>query len=314
MQLISDRESRLDLDKNLKKIFAVFDPEPYIKAQNFNNEVINYYTESRLFYKLFHSSAGAIHMALCDNDIFSNKGFYQQAQRVAKTIQPRADDRILELGCGTGFSSLYLAKLYPEAHFTGMDFTPVHIEEANRKARRSSLDNINFENVDFHHLPTSQETFDHAFIVEALCHANNIGKVLENVYRNLRQRGTFSIFDGFRKIPNDRLSENERLAALLVEKTMAVGHEFMLIDEFLKLVESKQFIIKSKVDLSEKIVPNINRLQFFARGYYKSPRLAKALKPLLPNYLLQNTIAGLLMPTVVHRGIHGYFQVVLEKA
>lgn len=53
--------------------------------------------------------------------------------------------RVLELGCGQGFTLLSLAQLYPESHFHGIDLSARHIENAQRVAAKAGLTNVKFE-------------------------------------------------------------------------------------------------------------------------------------------------------------------------
>lgn len=53
--------------------------------------------------------------------------------------------RMLELGCGQGFTLLSLAQLYPESEFHGVDLSVRHVENARRLAERAGLKNVRFE-------------------------------------------------------------------------------------------------------------------------------------------------------------------------
>lgn len=53
--------------------------------------------------------------------------------------------RVLELGCGQGFTLLSLAQLYPESEFHGVDLSARHIENAKRLAEKAGLGNVKFE-------------------------------------------------------------------------------------------------------------------------------------------------------------------------
>ncbi|WP_255146443.1 class I SAM-dependent methyltransferase [Synechococcus sp. ATX 2A4] len=55
----------------------------------------------------------------------------------------------LDLGCGTGFSLVVLASLYPEGRFYGVDFHPDHVAHGLDLARRAGLKNIEILEADF---------------------------------------------------------------------------------------------------------------------------------------------------------------------
>ena len=52
--------------------------------------------------------------------------------------------RVLDFGCGTGASTLCLARLLPDSHVTGVDFDGQRIEMAERIAGMSDLPNVTF--------------------------------------------------------------------------------------------------------------------------------------------------------------------------
>lgn len=57
--------------------------------------------------------------------------------------------RYLDLGCGTGYGLCLLAALYPEGQFTGIDFLPTHIAQAESLAAELGLANVRFLEADF---------------------------------------------------------------------------------------------------------------------------------------------------------------------
>jgi ubiquinone/menaquinone biosynthesis C-methylase UbiE len=62
-------------------------------------------------------------------------------QRTASYL--KADDRVLELGCGTGSTALRLAG--HAGHITASDFSSAMLEEGRRKAAAEGVANISFE-------------------------------------------------------------------------------------------------------------------------------------------------------------------------
>ena len=48
--------------------------------------------------------------------------------------------KVADVGCGVGFSTLIMARAYPNAHFVGYDFHEPSVEEARRHAKTHGLD------------------------------------------------------------------------------------------------------------------------------------------------------------------------------
>ena len=67
-----------------------------------------------------------------------------QFHGIAPPRERRQPFRYIDLGCGYGVTSLYLAAAYPAAKFIGVDANPTHIAAAKEIALRAELSNITF--------------------------------------------------------------------------------------------------------------------------------------------------------------------------
>ena len=56
----------------------------------------------------------------------------------------RAGARVVEVGCGGGQALLAMARAYPASRFEGIDLSRLAIEDADRSAAESGLDNVTF--------------------------------------------------------------------------------------------------------------------------------------------------------------------------
>jgi len=294
------------LQKYLNEVRAVFDVDKLASQSIDNKTIVDYYTQSDPGYSLFHSFHGSIHMALNPDGKFNREGYYEQARIALHQIQETGAINILELASGKGFNSIYLAEQFPDKHFVGIDLTPIHVETSRKAVEAVGLKNIQFQVGDFQNLQFPDASFDYVFVIESLCHACDIKLALENIHRVLKPSGQLMVIDGFRKKSLDTVSADESLAARIVEKSMAVGSAWLLND-FTKLAQEVGFKILETKDMSEAIMPNLERFQFMARGYFKYPWLSKFILKVSSPYLVGNAIAGLLMPIVVGEGIQGYF-------
>jgi SAM-dependent methyltransferase len=66
--------------------------------------------------------------------------------------------RVLDVGCGEGFPSLYLATAVAEV--VGIDVSPAHLALARNTARLMGLDNVRFEAATIEDLPFADGAFD----------------------------------------------------------------------------------------------------------------------------------------------------------
>ncbi len=97
------------------------------------------------------------------------------------------DDRVLELGCGTGSTALRLADAVEHIHAT--DFSPAMIDIAEQKARAEGITNINFEATD---AKTPLQTQYDAVLAFNLLHLiEDVETTLERIAEQTKQGGYF---------------------------------------------------------------------------------------------------------------------------
>lgn len=104
--------------------------------------------------------------------------------------------RILDIGCGFGASSLYLARKYG-AEATGITISPVQVEMAN-KAAAIAGENAKFLLMDAEAM-TFDQSFDVVWSVESISHYQDIPKFFASAAKLLRPGGTVAITDWFKR-------------------------------------------------------------------------------------------------------------------
>ncbi len=185
-------------------------------------------------------------------------------------IQPGS--RILDIGCGFGGSSLFLAKHYG-VEATGVTISPVQVEMANRAAVENNL-HAEFLLMDAEALQFSQP-FDHLWSVESISHYHDPAKFFSLAAKFLKPGGTFALTDWFRKenlSPADRrkfidpidkamfveLREMEDYATFLVSSGLQVQYRQVLTENCAKSWEIGLEIIKDKSfwSLAAKLGPD----------------------------------------------------------
>ncbi|WP_353815196.1 class I SAM-dependent methyltransferase [Agromyces sp. SYSU T00266] len=110
-------------------------------------------------------------------------------------VLSRPGARILDVGCGHGWSSLALARAYPEAVVDGVDIDGPSIESARGHAEDAEL----ADRVTFHlgggEALAEEDAYDAAFIFEALHDMPNPVEVLAALRRVVRDDGAVVIMD-----------------------------------------------------------------------------------------------------------------------
>jgi SAM-dependent methyltransferase len=76
--------------------------------------------------------------------------------------------KVLEIGCGTGAVTRFLAGLPGVSHAVGVDPSPVFIAKAKELA--GSVQNLTFQEADGRALPCEERSFDAVLFHTTLCH------------------------------------------------------------------------------------------------------------------------------------------------
>jgi tocopherol O-methyltransferase len=120
----------------------------------------------------------------------------QLIEHLAHLANLQPGSRILDIGCGFGGTSNYLARQY-RVSATGITISPVQVEMANREAKKQNLD-AKFLLMDAEALNFS-EPFDLLWSVESISHYQDIPKFFSSATKFLKPGGTFALTDWFRK-------------------------------------------------------------------------------------------------------------------
>ena len=101
-------------------------------------------------------------------------------------LLPPPPAKLLDLGCGTGWTSIFFAKTGYDV--VGQDISKDMIHWANVKKRDESLKNLNFVCSDYEELDFLNQ-FDIAVFLSSLHHAQDEEKAIRSVYRSLKPGG-----------------------------------------------------------------------------------------------------------------------------
>ncbi|GAA1749208.1 methyltransferase domain-containing protein [Streptomonospora arabica] len=102
--------------------------------------------------------------------------------------------RVADIGCGTGHSTVVLAREFPESEFVGYDLSDDALAAGRAEAAEAGIANVRFENLDIARLPDDPPF--HAIVGFDVIHdqADPAG-VLRRVHRALVPGGVFLMMD-----------------------------------------------------------------------------------------------------------------------
>jgi ubiquinone/menaquinone biosynthesis C-methylase UbiE len=113
----------------------------------------------------------------------------RRARLIIENINPKDGEKILDLGCGTGYYLFLLSNLSLKLQLTGLDNDKRALEEAKASLSKS----ISYILSDSHKLPFKNNTFDKIIASEVLEHLRDDQKAIQEVYRILKPGGVFVI-------------------------------------------------------------------------------------------------------------------------
>jgi tocopherol O-methyltransferase len=120
----------------------------------------------------------------------------QLTEYLAGLANVQAGSAVLDIGCGFGASSLYLARKY-KARATGITISPVQVEMAQKAAIAAHLD-ARFLLMDAEALNFPLQ-FDLLWSVESISHYHDHRSFFANAARFLKPGGTFALTDWFKR-------------------------------------------------------------------------------------------------------------------
>ena len=132
--------------------------------------------------------------------------------------RPELGDRVLDIGCGLGDSTVQLAELVGrEGHAHGVDVAERMIAGARQQAARASVPNVSFEVADVQ-VARFADTYDYAFARFGTMFFANPVAALRNVRAALRAGGRLNIVVWRRKLDNEWLHRAETIVEQFLDR------------------------------------------------------------------------------------------------
>jgi tocopherol O-methyltransferase len=152
--------------------------------------------------------------------------------------------RVLDVGCGYGGSSFYLAKNYG-ADVTGITISPVQVEMARKAAANDGL-NVKFIEMDAEKMEFD-EPFDVVWTIESVSHYPNKGRFFALAAQCLKPGATLALIDWFKK---ENLAPNEHKKFIQpIEKGMFV--ELDTMEDYAGMLGTRGFQVVSNEVLNK---------------------------------------------------------------
>lgn len=131
---------------------------------------------------------------------FTRKYYLVGRDQLIRKMDIRHDDRVLEVGCGTGRNLLILAKKVADADFFGLDASEEMLKTARLKINYGKLNNVVVETAladefDYSKTFNLSKPFDVIFFSYSISMITNWRQAIDKALSNLREGGSLYIVD-----------------------------------------------------------------------------------------------------------------------
>lgn len=170
----------------------------------------------------------------------------------------RPPERILDLGCGSGFFSRELIRLYPKAQIIGVDLAEQMLAQAQRK--HSWRRKWPLVAADMHHLPFATGIFDLIFANQVIHWGNSLAQVFREINRVMKVNGCFM----FTTLGPDTFKE--------LKNAWSVVNEYAHVNEFPDMHDVGDCL------MAEHFLEPVMDMELLAVHYQTLPSLLNSLK------------------------------------
>ena len=205
------RRSNATVQKEVSFYNSLFEDSTAVEKRQdqYKTLVTNYYSLSTDFFEYGWGQSFHFANRFCGETLFES--LQRHESYLALKMKVKSGDKILDLGCGVGGPLRRIAYL-TGAHITGITISQYQIQRAKQIGEYIQIivvysfeihysgvpANCQFIQGDFMELPFEDNSFDHIYTIEAVCHAPNkvhmIRFLLKKLDQTFRQNVLLKLF------------------------------------------------------------------------------------------------------------------------
>jgi len=168
----------------------------------------------------------------------------------------KAPKRILDVGCGIGGTSRFLAKTFPEAEVIGITLSPEQVARATELAKEAGLTNVKFQVTNALDMTFEDGSFDLVWGCESGEHMPDKKKYIEEMSRVLAPGGNLAVATWCERDPVPVFTSKERDILKFVYEEWSHPY-FISIGSYGKLIEGTGMMASVETDdWTERTLPS----------------------------------------------------------
>lgn len=140
------------------------------------------------------------------------RGLIMSAKKVAKRLPVSGHAKVLEIGPGSGYYSVEMAKRIPQGKLTLLDIQPEMLNKCAEKLKAAGLHNFSTQTPEGNKLPFKDNSFDAIFMVTVFGEIEGREAFLAEAARVLKKYGVLSITEHH---PDPDFESAEQIATAL---------------------------------------------------------------------------------------------------
>jgi ubiquinone/menaquinone biosynthesis C-methylase UbiE len=145
-------------------------------------------------------------------------------ERLREVLEPRPGERLLEVGPGTGYYTLPVARwLEPDGRLDMLDLQQEMLDHTLARAREEGVGNLAATQADAREMPYTDQSFDGAFLVTVLGEVPDQEAALRELRRVVKPAGRIVVGELFgdpHMVTHSALRERAATAGLRVERML----------------------------------------------------------------------------------------------
>ncbi|GAB4814911.1 hypothetical protein N2152v2_001957 [Parachlorella kessleri] len=182
---------------------------------------------------------------------------YDFVEEMLRWSGAQSPQKVLDVGCGIGGSSRYLAAKFPQASVTGVTLSPSQVQRGTQLAAERGLGNVEFKVMDALHMAFPDDTFDLVWACESGEHMPDKRAYVEEMVRVLKPGGTLVIATWCQReeTPDKPFSEDDKRRLKFLYDEWAHPY-FVSIEEYERIMKATGKL--DAVDTDDWTAPTIN--------------------------------------------------------